>query len=749
ELAEVAEGAMRLRVRNAQSWTALRYRHAVDEEVKIVVQVRNTPPDGPNLAIAISGDLQTGYRLRIDGYHQIDLETIQHGYWEMLQRCAFTLDARADAYTFVLWRADNVFYAEVNGERIMTYEEPFAAQGATHRTIGLGRYGVLGDALIDSVHLWSRRSPRYVDILEPGRVLLRHGHREDALRWFQRIAEEHQEASLQHEAAYLVALATPDTEEAVKDAALQRVTSDSENPFRTRALREHALLRLRRGDFAGAVESAVQLQALTPDAGLVQHLANSLVSVVKTVGREAQAPVLTCLAALPLTLLQLSDAPLVSLEDLRGMRLTHLACWPGYIDDLSPVADMPLTNLTCDNNQLTALTPLAGMSLTACSVARNAITDLSPLAGMPLTTLTCNDNRIEHLTPLRGMPLQALNCSGNLVRDLSPLAGAPLTVLSCAENQIQEVRALAASPLERLDCTLNPISDFTPLPATLQVLYCTATRITDLRGIAHLALREFACGMNRLTDLRPLAAMPLSCLYCEGNPITDLTPLAHLPLAILGIGTIPLTPANGEALAALPLRELGADCLDEAMLALIAAHPTLHIVNAHVRDHVLRVAPTAYAALTAWRNNPSIPLDHRYALRPVAAAMGERAYLSLPIRLPRQEAIAFCRWQGGTLVSPATEVQNTALLQYLTPIVQSASPVCHYLGITIDAEARTLRWHSGAPYAWHRWQSPEEHLFRAHRGHPTFISNITHRYHIWWETEWTPLYPMYTIIEWT
>ncbi len=747
ELAESGDGALRLHVRSTTDWTALRYRQEVDEETKVVVQIRNTPPDGPNLAIAISGDLQTGYRLRIRGYDLLDFETILHGYWEVLHRCQVTLDPNADSYTFVLWRADNVFYAEVDGERMMAYDEPFAAQGPAHRAFALGRYGFSGEAHIQSLHLWARRTPRYVDILEPGRVLLRQGHREDALRWFRRIAEEHNEASIQHEAAYLVALATLETDGTNGDTALQQVAADSSNPFRSRALREIALQRMRRHDFAGAVESALCLQPLAPDAGLIQHIAQRIVAHLRTVDPPQQQPVMTQLARLPITILDLYEIPLASLNGLGNLHLSQLACSPGDIEDLSPLAGMPLTGFTCNHNRLSDLTPLTGMPLTVCSLAHNAITDLSPLANMPLALLDCADNGIHDLSPLAGTSVEVLNCSGNRIDTLAPLRTLPLKKLFCANNQLHDVQALSASPLEYLDCSFNPIDNLSSLPAeTLRDLTCTAIRLTDLRDIAHLPLSSLVCGQNAITDLTPLASMPLTAMKCDGNPITDLTPITHLPLSTLHIGTIPLGGANGEVIMALPLRELGCDYLHVDAIACIQAHPTVQSVNGHIRAHALMIAPTLTAALDAWRKDPHVRLRDRYALRAFATPAGDRAYLSLPLILPRDVAMAFCRWQGGNLVSPATEQHHAALMQYLATVVNSESPICHYLGITINADNRTLRWQSGAPYAWHRWQQPEERLFENRQGFPTFFSNRTNK--TWWETEWPLLHPVYTIIEW-
>jgi hypothetical protein len=186
--------------------------------------------------------------------------------------------------------------------------------------------------------------------------------------------------------------------------------------------------------------------------------------------------------------------------------------------------------------------------------------------------------------------------------------------------------------------------------------------------------------------------------------------------------------------------------LNADSLALIEDHPTVQSINGHTRAHVLRVGPALYSAVQAWRHDPAA--SRRNLLREYAVSLGGRAYLALPIALPWAEANAFSKWLDGVLVCPATEEQNTALLQYLATVVLSGAPVGHFLGLTIDCQRRRVQWQSGAPYAWHRWQQPAEHLFRAHRGFPSFISNISYHYHAWWDSEWSPLFSTYLIIEW-
>ena len=197
-MAEVTEGLLRLHPNRL--WTGISWEGELSEEVKLDLVAVNTNPDGLNLAITISGDLRNGYRLRLVNYDNIVLETTMNGAWEILQRCRYTLDARAREYHIVFWRSENVLYAEIDGRRVLDYPEPFAPQGTTHRRCVVARYFGHGSADLRLLRVYTRITPRYVDILEPGRTLLRAGHREDAAAWFQRVAQEHPERALQQEA---------------------------------------------------------------------------------------------------------------------------------------------------------------------------------------------------------------------------------------------------------------------------------------------------------------------------------------------------------------------------------------------------------------------------------------------------------------------------------------------------------------------------------------------------------------------
>ena len=126
-MADITDGLLRLHPNRL--WTGLRWDGELSEEVKLDIVAVNTKSDGLNLALAISGDLRNGYRLRLVGYQDIVLETTGSGCWEVLHRCPITLDPQAQEYHIVFWRSDNVFYAEVDGQRILDIWNPSPPRG--------------------------------------------------------------------------------------------------------------------------------------------------------------------------------------------------------------------------------------------------------------------------------------------------------------------------------------------------------------------------------------------------------------------------------------------------------------------------------------------------------------------------------------------------------------------------------------------------------------------------------------------
>ena len=499
-MAEVTDGLLHLTPNRV--WTGITWEGELKEELKVEIVAVNSEPYGLNLAIAISGDLWHGYRLRLIGYQNIALETTSNGSWEVLHCCPVALDPYAREFHIVFWRSDNVFYAEVDGRRILAYHEPFAPQGMPHRCFAIARYYEYGSAALRVLRVCTRITPRYVDILEPGRAMLREGHYRSAFSWFQRVAEEHPEAHLQQEAAYLAALALPETEPEAKEAAFRQATADTASPFHQRLLRQWAFTRLGWGDIAGAVDLALRAARNKPDDDTPQVIAQRIVTAMDGALPALFEHALASLSRLPLTRLNLKSLPLESFAPLRGMTLRALASYASRVDDLSPLQGMPLEQLQLQYSAVHDLTPLAQMPLRELDCLFSDLRELTPLRGLALCQLNCNMNAIEDLSPLSGMPLDALYCAANRIHELWPLRGMPLRHFSCMGNAIADLAPLHGMPLHTLLCSHNTISDLTPLRGMpLQRLSCAANRITDLSP-----LRDFTAdrvGLPRKCHCRP------------------------------------------------------------------------------------------------------------------------------------------------------------------------------------------------------------------------------------------------------
>ena len=198
--------------------------------------------------------------------------------------------------------------------------------------------------------------------------MLREGHRLSAYRWFLRVAEEHPEIPLQQEAAYLAALALPDTEREAKEAAFRQAIADNASPFQQRLLRQWAFTRLGWGDIAGAVDIALRSTRNLPDDDTLQVLADRIITSLHEASPTAVEQALALLSRLPLTSLNLKSLPLESFAPLRGMALRALTSYSSHVDDLSPLRGMPLEQLVLQHNAVHDLTPLAHMPLRELSL---------------------------------------------------------------------------------------------------------------------------------------------------------------------------------------------------------------------------------------------------------------------------------------------------------------------------------------------------------------------------------------------
>ena len=341
------------------------------------------------------------------------------------------------------------------------------------------------------------------------------------------------------------------------------------------------------------------------------------------------------------------------------------------------------------------------MALRGLNCAYNAIDDLSPLAGMSLEHVSCDWNRIATLEPLRGMPLRMLCCTGNRIADLTPLEGMPLFDLHCSHN--------------------------------------TITDLSPLRGMPLITLY---CQHNAITELSPLAGSPLERLNCGGNPIVSLLPLQGMEMHELAIEHIPLEGDNAHVLRQLSLQHLICDFVPAA-LALLRGHATLQGMNHHTVAYLREMGESVQAALREWREGKG---PGNRTLHAAATACGQARFLSVPVRMTRPQAESFSRYCGGTLVCPATAEILQQLLEYLATVIYPSSDLSYHLGLTLDPATGELRWLSGAPYRWQKWQYPDMAIHDNPTGIPCLLGPTLEASFWSWDADPEACY--YFIIEW-
>ena len=744
-------------------WLQLCWDQPTSEAIKWDLEVMPTRMGGFDLAVSLSGDLTHGYRLRLHQWDLLQLETVAHGHWEVLQQGRVSVPQEDRVCHITFWRSGNTITVELDGQPALSYQEAFPLYGAGHQTFAFGRGNSEILTRVLRLRVCKRRESDYVDVLEPGRVLLRCGHLDDAAAWFSEIANTHPQTKTAYEAQFLHALTIPAPETARRQQSLSTIAWQPEHPYRLTALRDLAFLHAETLNISGVHDIVCELLAngVTDDTCVrvitrvleYLRLSHTTVPLTELLSLLASLPI-TSLdlsglqleqihlpPALPLTRFTCSLNALTDLSPLSGLQLQVVNCSANAITDLSPLRGMPLQALSCSSNAITDLSPLHGMPLQALWCGDNQIADLSPLARMPLASLGCWRNHIRDLTPLQGLPIRQLNCDFNAVSDLTPLAGMLLGDLECSHNGITELTPLRRLPLRRLSCGGNAIGtlvDLADMP--IESLSCHGCRITDLSPLQHSHLRVLNCQENLITDVSPISRLPLEELDISHNPVQELTSLAALPLKTLIMEGLPVTESTRDVLAHLSLTSLRVDLTPDIM-PVLERNASLAFLNHHTTAHVVRILPALLTAWADWRST-GVSGTHATRLRQFAATTGDRAYLALPMTLSYADAVSFSTFVGGRLVCPSTPERYQTVSHYLNTVSDMSK---HYLiGLLYDLQHHAWHWCSGDPVTWH----PLDHqrcmydIMRAASTTMEFAADA-HR-GVWQATDG----PAYVIIEW-
>ena len=131
--------------------------------------------------------------------------------------------------------------------------------------------------------------------------------------------------------------------------------------------------------------------------------------------------------------------------------------------------------------------------------------------------------------------------------------------------ELTEITALKGMPLKTLEFDYTKVAAPTPLEGchSLEVLKCSVTRVTNLKPLKGLKLKELWCSLNKgakdetISDLAPLHGMKLEKLACAACAVVDFNVIKEMPIHYLQIGETP--PIEFAFLRHLPLKELWID----------------------------------------------------------------------------------------------------------------------------------------------------------------------------------------------
>lgn len=220
------------------------------------------------------------------------------------------------------------------------------------------------------------------------------------------------------------------------------------------------------------------------------------------------------LVANGLSLMSVSDATWMLLEELKGLRSLTLV--GNRLHDISFVRNLTnLTHLNLNHNEIGEISSLDSLvKLKELSLRDNKISELAFLSECKqIEFLTLSNNKIESVVPL-----------GNLIK---------LKSLHLAANEIKNISALKSlKNMTDLELSYNKLDNIDGLKylVNLKHLYMHETGVRDLAPLKTLAkLTGFYAVSNNFEDLAFLGeCKSLTELYLRDNHIVDISPLGGL-----------------------------------------------------------------------------------------------------------------------------------------------------------------------------------------------------------------------------
>jgi len=618
--------------------------------------------------------------------------------------------------TVVVWREGNRFLIEINGQKVLDYNNTTAPWSAEHGLFSLYRRYGFGPLTIHSVRVWRRLQPDYVPVLEPGKELLRTGNAPAALEWFKAHQDNIMSPSLRQEAQYLVTRCLTTDDVTRKQKLLSDIVAEKSHSFRVHAMHDLSLLLAEAGRSRESFDLACTATTLAPEHGTLSAVFDRIIDHLRSMPTDEKLAAVKRMFELPLSRfsapnfgltdlsvvqgssarsLRLADNPIASLEPLRGARLYHLELGPAPANDLGPLKEMPLESLTLTGMPAADLKPLHGKSFTYLKLKGCPSIDFASLRGVRARMLHIERCPINDHAFIRTTGAHILRIRNTHLPDVGFAASLPLHRLTLVWNGFSNIEPLAACKgLRSLYLNGNPVRDISPLRALpLTALRISRTQVADLSPLANSSLRELNLSHTPVTDLSALSGLPLEVLDISGTTVRDLSVLSRLPrLKTLRLKEMALDDKALEVLAGLSLTDLSID-IDTRSLAVLESMATLKRVGLLSADYVRRTGPAIALAL----KEESITSRHAKALKTLAKPGTYATRLLVPISMSYSRATKFCRALGGTLACPSTAREAADLRAYLATVCSSWD-----LAFWVGLEHRNgeMAFQSGAPLEW-------------------------------------------------
>ncbi len=298
-----------------------------------------------------------------------------------------------------------------------------------------------------------------------------------------------------------------------------------------------------------------------------------------------------------LTSLDVSRTAIVSLEPVRGHRLTDLALEMTMVEDLSPLIGMKIEMLNLRQTRVSSLSPLAGMPIRRIDATSIPALDYVFLQGAPHERIVIQNSALNDLSFLRNSPVEELILFGcNSVRGfavLSELRALKLLVLpsnfqDLPDHEREAIEALRSHPtLRNIEETLSMGGRkiqttqskevfwqkwdrekamfqslrqsgysflHTKLPNGMYRIHVEHQALRDLSLFKDMPISELYIAGTEVSDLEPIRGMALTGLHLYGTKVTDLGPLKGMPLEFLNIVNTKI--GNVDALRGMPLVSL-------------------------------------------------------------------------------------------------------------------------------------------------------------------------------------------------